>query len=122
MCHHVGWLLFCSDGKSRCFGFVGFARAPDAQAAQKYYNRTFLDAMRLEVEFAQKYGSDVKRNAWSKYTEGTSRNKEFMAATGANAVAVVQQSAKGKVVPTGGTAQGAVDFFFFFDTYMCIAI
>lgn len=98
------------DGKSRCFGFVGFAQASDAQAAQKYYNKTFMDAMRLEIEFAHKYGSEMKKNAWSKYTEGTSRNKEFMAATGANAVKVAalgpKQVGYGTVPAGQSTRQG----------------
>lgn len=110
--NHEYYVSIFRDGKSRCFGFVGFAQDSDAQAAQKYYNKTFMDAMRLEVEFAQKYGSELKKNAWSKYTEGTSRNKEFMAATGANAVKVATAGPKetrdGRV-PTGQiTRQGRI--------------
>lgn len=66
------------QGVSRLFGFVGFASAGDAEAAQRYYNRSFMDASKLEVEFAQRVGSEEgRRNAWSKYTDGTSRNKEL---------------------------------------------
>lgn len=83
------------DGHSRCFGFVGFASSEDAAAARRYYNKSFMDATRLEVDFAQKYGAEAKKNAWSKYTEGTSRYKEHQkAATGANAVEVVKKSEK----------------------------
>lgn len=67
---------------------MGFASSSDAAAAQKYYDKTFMDATRLEVAFAQKYGSEAKQNAWSKYTEGTSRYKERQMATGANAIQV----------------------------------
>lgn len=85
------------DGHSRCFGFVGFASSVDAAAAQKYYNKTFMDATRVEVDFAQKYGSEAKKNAWSKYTEGTSRYKETQrAATGANAVEISDKNKKKK--------------------------
>jgi len=67
------------DGASRLFGFVGFASVKDAEAAQRYYNRTYMDASRLEVEFAQRVGSEEgRRGAWSKYTDGTSRNKELV--------------------------------------------
>ena len=66
------------EGVSRLFGFVGFASVGDAEAAQRYYDRTFMDASKLEVEFAQRVGSEEgRRNAWSKYTDGTSRNKEL---------------------------------------------
>ena len=85
-------VIMTRDGHSRCFGFVGFASSQDAAEARRYYNKTFMDASRLEVDFAQKYGSEAKRNAWSKYTEGTSRYKEQQrAATGANAVEVVNK-------------------------------
>lgn len=67
------------QGVSRLFGFVGFASVEDAEGAQRYYNRTFMDASKLEVEFAQRMGSEEgRRNAWSKYTDGTSRNKELV--------------------------------------------
>lgn len=38
------------DGKSRCFGFVGFRTPADAEAAVKYFDRSFFDTMRLAVE------------------------------------------------------------------------
>lgn len=41
---------WCRDGKSRCFGFVGFRTPADAEAAVKYFDRSFFDTMRLAVE------------------------------------------------------------------------
>ena len=79
------------EGSSRCFGFVGFAQDADAVAAQKYYNKTYMDAMKLEVEFARKVGQEAKKDAWSKYTEGTSRFKERHMATGANTVEISEK-------------------------------
>lgn len=38
------------DGKSRCFGFVGFRSPTEAEAAVKYFNKSFFDTMRLVVE------------------------------------------------------------------------
>jgi multiple RNA-binding domain-containing protein 1 len=76
------------EGSSRCFGFVGFAQEADAVAAQKYYNKTYMDAMKIEVEFARKVGQEARKDAWSKYTEGTSRFKERHMATGANTVEI----------------------------------
>ncbi|PRW58148.1 Multiple RNA-binding domain-containing 1 [Chlorella sorokiniana] len=75
------------DGKSRCFGFVGFRTPADAEAAVKYFDRSFFDTMRLAVEFAYKAGTGAAPRAWSKYTEGTSAHKRLAAPekTGANA-------------------------------------
>lgn len=40
----------CRDGKSRCFGFVGFRTPEEAEAAVRYFNKSFMDTMRLAVE------------------------------------------------------------------------
>ncbi len=37
------------DGTSRRFGFVGFKSNEEATAAQKWFNRTFIDSTRIEV-------------------------------------------------------------------------
>ena len=70
----------CRDGKSRLFGFIGFSSATEAAAAVHYFNKTYIDASRIEVEFAFKYGASEKPRAWSKYSEGTSANKRLSAA------------------------------------------
>jgi RNA recognition motif. (a.k.a. RRM, RBD, or RNP domain) len=44
MCPH------CSDGHSRQFGFVGFKSAEDAQAALDYFNNSYLDTGRLNIQ------------------------------------------------------------------------
>jgi multiple RNA-binding domain-containing protein 1 len=38
-----------SDGTSRRFGFIGYKTEAEAQKAQKWFNRTFLDSSRLTV-------------------------------------------------------------------------
>lgn len=74
----------CRDGRSRCFGFVGFASIEDAAGARQYFNKTYMDTSRLEVEYAYKYGATNQRplNAWSKYTQGTSAHRRTLQATG----------------------------------------
>lgn len=88
--------FFYRDGKSRLFGFIGFSSAAEAQAAVKYFNRSFLDASRLEVEFAFRYGTNEKPRAWSKYTEGTTAHRRMVEATGANTMPLGEEK-KGKV-------------------------
>lgn len=43
----------CRDGKSRCFGFVGFKDEAAAQRAVDMFNRSFMDTSRLQVELAK---------------------------------------------------------------------
>lgn len=38
------------DGTSRCFGFVGYKTDHEALAAQRWFNRTFIDSTRISVE------------------------------------------------------------------------
>ena len=38
------------DGTSRCFGFVGYKTDLEALAAQRWFNRTFIDSTRISVE------------------------------------------------------------------------
>ncbi|KAF9484770.1 RNA-binding domain-containing protein [Pholiota conissans] len=42
-----------SDGTSRRFGFVGFKSNEEAQAAQLWFNRTFIDSTRIEVNISE---------------------------------------------------------------------
>lgn len=41
------------EGVSRQLGFVGFKTVAEAAAAQKYFDRTFIDAVRISVEVSQ---------------------------------------------------------------------
>lgn len=43
----------CSDGHSRQFGFVGFKSAEDAQAALDYFNNSYLDTSRLNIQVSR---------------------------------------------------------------------
>ncbi|CAM9565164.1 unnamed protein product [Hapterophycus canaliculatus] len=65
------------DGKSRQFAFVGFTTAGDAEDALKYYNQTFLDTSRIQVERAQPKGNASIARPWSKHSEGSSRAQKL---------------------------------------------
>ncbi len=42
--------LCCRDGRSRQLGFIGFKTEVQAVAAQRYYNKSYMDTFKLEVE------------------------------------------------------------------------
>lgn len=42
------------DGSSRKFGFVGFRSEEEARAALEYFNRTYIDTARIQVDIAKK--------------------------------------------------------------------
>ncbi|KAG2451283.1 hypothetical protein HYH02_003889 [Chlamydomonas schloesseri] len=71
-------------------GFIGFKSVDDAALAMKYYNKSYMDTMRLEVEYARKVGDNQLPRAWSKHTTGTSANKKVA----------------GAAAPAGGDAGG----------------
>ena len=46
-------LVTTADGKSRRFGYIGFKTDQDATAARVYYDKTFIDTSKIEVEYAR---------------------------------------------------------------------
>ncbi|KAJ3067372.1 putative RNA-binding protein 19 [Podochytrium sp. JEL0797] len=65
------------EGVSRRFGFIGFRTEKDAKDAIAYFNRTFIDTSRIQVEFAKAVGDSAIPRPWSKHTEGSSANKRL---------------------------------------------
>ncbi len=62
-----------AEGKSRLFGFVGFATAEEAAKAVARMDKTFIDTSRIGVELARGVGDAALARPWSKYSEGSSR-------------------------------------------------
>ncbi len=60
------------SGKSRRFGFVGFASAADARRARAFFHRSFLDTRRMSVDAAIAVGSSRLARPWSRYARGRS--------------------------------------------------
>ncbi|XP_045606237.1 probable RNA-binding protein 19 [Procambarus clarkii] len=53
------------NGEFRRFGFIGYEKHEDAQAACNFFNNTFIKQSRVTVEICQDYGSDQKPVSWS---------------------------------------------------------
>jgi multiple RNA-binding domain-containing protein 1 len=70
-----------ANGRSRCFGFVGFDSVETASTAQAHFHKTFFGTHKIDVEFAQRKGDEGLKRPWSKYSSGSSRHKESDAAT-----------------------------------------
>lgn len=49
------------DGTSRRFGFVGYRTEDEAKEALEYFDRTFIDTSRIQVELAKKIGDDYSK-------------------------------------------------------------
>jgi RNA recognition motif-containing protein len=49
----INMICYRSDGHSRQFGFVGFKSAEDAQAALDYFNNSYLDTSRLNIQVSR---------------------------------------------------------------------
>ncbi|ETW05940.1 hypothetical protein H310_03574 [Aphanomyces invadans] len=64
------------EGKSRRFGFVGFKTEAQTTAAQKFFDKSFIDTTRINVKVAQPRESEELDRPWSKYSKGSSRYKE----------------------------------------------
>ncbi|CDY71504.1 BnaAnng37720D, partial [Brassica napus] len=45
-------LMRFSDGRSRQFAFIGFRKEEEAQEAITYFNKTYIDTLRISVEVA----------------------------------------------------------------------
>ena len=43
-------LVLKPDGTSRRFGFIGYKSPQEAQRAQKWFNRSFVDSSRITVD------------------------------------------------------------------------
>lgn len=58
--------------KSRQFGFIGFKSEKHAQKALKYFQNTYIDTSKIELDFAKRQGDESLPRAWSRHTLGSS--------------------------------------------------
>ena len=60
------------EGKSRCFGFIGFRSAEAASHCRAVSDRSYIDTSRISVEMARRYGDEDLARPWSRYSKGSS--------------------------------------------------
>eukprot|EP00611_Tribonema_gayanum_P020197 TRINITY_DN363_c0_g1_i2.p2 TRINITY_DN363_c0_g1~~TRINITY_DN363_c0_g1_i2.p2 ORF type:complete len:330 (-),score=115.44 TRINITY_DN363_c0_g1_i2:1493-2482(-) len=92
------------DGKSRLFGFVGYATEKDAAKALKHFDNTFLDTSRLAVQLAKPRGDGEIARPWSKYSAGSNRAAKAAAAAAGGGEFEVQHVSRGH---GGGSDSGS---------------
>ncbi|MBA0569752.1 hypothetical protein Golob_003463, partial [Gossypium lobatum] len=61
-------LMRTKDGKSRQFAFIGYRTEQEAEAAIKYFNKSYLDTSRIICEIARKVGDPNTPRPWSRYS------------------------------------------------------
>ena len=68
-------LMKTQRGVFRRFAFIGYSSDDHAQSAVDHFNKTFINASKIEVELAKPYGDDSLNRPWSKYSKGSSAFK-----------------------------------------------
>ncbi|MEW5307700.1 MAG: hypothetical protein WDW36_010078 [Sanguina aurantia] len=63
---------FAGGGESRQLGFIGFRTVAQAEGAHTYFDRSYMDTLRLGVEFARAVGDQSMARPWSRYSDGSS--------------------------------------------------
>ncbi|KXZ55529.1 hypothetical protein GPECTOR_2g1078 [Gonium pectorale] len=101
-------VLRTKDGRSRQLGFIGFKSVEEAAAAVRYYDRSYMDTMKLSVEYARKVGDGQLPRPWSKHSAGSTAQKKLAAAAGGAAAAPdgAANGGKGKAAAGKGKAKG----------------
>lgn len=61
-----------SEGKFRRFAFIGFANEGEAQDCQNYFNNTYMDTSKLQVDLALPVGDATLPRPWSRHSRGSS--------------------------------------------------
>eukprot|EP00095_Tigriopus_kingsejongensis_P007108 maker-scaffold130_size324016-snap-gene-2.23 protein:Tk07108 transcript:maker-scaffold130_size324016-snap-gene-2.23-mRNA-1 annotation:"rna-binding protein 19" len=69
-------LKFTPQGQFRHFGFVGFEREVEAQAAQKHFDRNYLKGSKIQVELCADLGDPRKPRAWSRHAPDASAHAQ----------------------------------------------
>ena len=68
-------MVYTPKGVFRRFAFIGYADETSAQHAVDYFNNTYIDSSKIEVNLALTFGDKTLPRPWSKYSEGSSAYK-----------------------------------------------
>ncbi|KAI9208070.1 uncharacterized protein BJ171DRAFT_490143 [Polychytrium aggregatum] len=69
-------LMYTREGRFRQFGYIGYKNEKDAKKAAQYFNDTFIDTSKLQVEIAKTIGDATLERPWSRYSQGSSANEK----------------------------------------------
>ncbi|KAF4528765.1 hypothetical protein B566_EDAN016952 [Ephemera danica] len=69
-------LKYTKNGRFRHFGFIGFKTEAEAECAMQYFNNTFVNATKIQVEKCANLGAPEKPKAWSKYAPDSNAYKK----------------------------------------------
>ena len=73
--------MYTPSGVFRRFAFIGFYDDNHATKAAEYFNRTFIDTCKIEVQLAKPYGDKEIPRPWSRYSKmPSSKEHEVKAA------------------------------------------
>ncbi|CAG8808802.1 12398_t:CDS:2, partial [Gigaspora rosea] len=61
-------IIRTADGKSRCFGFIGYRTEKEANDALNYFNNTFIFTSRITVEHAKPVCDPALPRPWSAHS------------------------------------------------------
>ncbi|KAF4362485.1 uncharacterized protein LOC115696685 isoform X2 [Cannabis sativa] len=64
-------LMRTKDGKSRQFAFIGYRTEHEAEAAIRYFNKSYFDTCRISCEIAHKVGDPNIPRPWSRHSSKT---------------------------------------------------
>ncbi|EFN75799.1 Probable RNA-binding protein 19 [Harpegnathos saltator] len=69
-------LKYTKDGKFRRFAFIGYKTEEQAQLAQSYFDKSYIESCRISVEKCANLGDPSKPRAWSKYATDSSHTAD----------------------------------------------
>ncbi|KAJ1516876.1 hypothetical protein HMI54_007857 [Coelomomyces lativittatus] len=64
--------MFTKDGVFRKFAYIGYKSPKEAASAVKYFNQTFIDTTKIQVELALGIGDPTLPRPWSKHSHSFS--------------------------------------------------
>lgn len=106
------------EGKSRKFGFVGYRTEEDAARAKKYFDKTFLDTCKLQIQKALPRESAEIQRPWSQHSKGSSRFDQNLKAKQSSVVVTKEEKTLEKTAESkkSSTDESNTEFREFLET------